>query len=316
VWKVTAPLLPDKSRGIPRVNDRTLNSIFWRSEGVRGFLGVSMDDEMTEEKEQDDALDLALVQPILLISNGRSGSTLLMRALNSIEGVYIFGEHGGAWKHCRAILRAFSDHLPEQERNGSRILKKIEYKDRFIAWATPFGRAKLVDGLGALLTKLYTDNLPVQKKAIWGFKEIRYDADDLFLLNELWPYAKFIFLTRDIEDLFLSKAIAFNSNDISDAEIVSSVLQIQSNFSAYNAFSGLFAQRCITVDYDQLCSDPLASLQYIFSFIGVQDGCDWSSLQEIMRVKIDYVSDETKSGVQVEALRKRFRSIAGAIVSP
>lgn len=275
-----------------------------------------MEDKVSEDKKEDNAIDFALAQPILLISNGRSGSTLLMRALNSVEGVYIFGEHGGAWKHCRAILSAFSNHLPEQKQNGSRILEKIEFEDRFIAWATPFGRAKLVDGLGALLAKLYTDNLPVKKRTIWGFKEIRYEADDLFLLNELWPQAKFIFLTRDIEDLFISRAVAFSGKDIDDAEIASSVLQIQSNFSAYKAFSGLFPHRCITIDYDKLCSDSLFSLQRIFSFIGVQEACDCSRLREIMRVKIDYVSDEFKSGAQVAALRERFRSIAGAMLSP
>jgi len=51
-WTAIKPMLPNKPRGVPRVNDRrVLNGIFWmlRSGGATSAVGPSLPDPPAEE---------------------------------------------------------------------------------------------------------------------------------------------------------------------------------------------------------------------------------------------------------------------------
>lgn len=161
---------------------------------------------------------------VFIVAQGRSGSTLLLKLLNSINGYNICGENHGALSQLNAfydsILRteklvpkaeeknlAYSDlvHLPSRKDNYSGFEWYNVYQLNFIE-----------DKLRELIVGMFN---PTQQYRVWGFKEIRFGlgtiynhfninyekfASELNFIKQLFPHAKFIFLTRKTENLIKS----------------------------------------------------------------------------------------------------------------
>src|ERR1044071_8518045 len=113
--------------------------------------------------------------PLFLLSIGRSGSTLLQRLFNVHPAAFIYGEHNGLLRPLCATVRLLQVDGQVSVKHGRMIREKMDTSSTFIAWARPFDRAEYVQSLRTLLPSLYkVDSLP--RGAVWGFKEIRYDA--------------------------------------------------------------------------------------------------------------------------------------------
>ncbi len=133
----------------------------------------------------------------LLAGGGRTGSTLLQRLITSTRQVLIWGEHGGMLlPHLRKL--AGRTHSWIEAASGYRMLDEFKTKS-CNAWVPNLNpeparlhlasRAFLDQYLGASARKL--------GYARWGFKEIRYGAEDVAMLQTLFPRASFVFLVRN-----------------------------------------------------------------------------------------------------------------------
>jgi len=153
------------------------------------------------------------MDPVFLLSPGRSGSTLLQRYLNCSKDLIVWGEHGG---FLRGIRNAYSiwcenpsiQHLLRQGRPHSDVL--ISSKAAVgvdIEWTNNFSREHFRQKLAEMLMELFTDEVPSSVR--WGFKEIRYDDKEVVFLRELFPQAQFIFIVRDPIDTLASAIVAF-----------------------------------------------------------------------------------------------------------
>lgn len=140
--------------------------------------------------------------PIFLLASGqRCGSTLLQRFLCSHPDILIWGEHdgtlGGIFTHFDRMMRweeMFRHHYETYINDGY---------NNFIATMMP-PQADLENAQRQLILNLF--QVPAQKlgKSVWGFKEVLYEADMVFRLKALFPSAKFIYLTRNIFECFIS----------------------------------------------------------------------------------------------------------------
>lgn len=139
-------------------------------------------------------------QFVFLVTHGRTGSTFLMRALNTLEGVQIRGENGG-------ILMSFYRSLVVATRT------RYEFGKARVPDSAPFYGADLIDphslecGIHGLL--LNTVLRPSTGVDTVGFKEIRHGPDQMnrtdflryvqFLLR--FPSARIIMLRRNHDDV-------------------------------------------------------------------------------------------------------------------
>lgn len=139
---------------------------------------------------------------LLIVTYGRTGSTLLMGVLNALPGVLIRGENMNL---CAGLFHAYKSLVATKSEHGG----QPQDSTRPFHGADLLSPARfLLDMRAALQKQLLSAAAEVQVQC-WGFKEIRYTPDALTqkqgyeleaylsFLSELMPKPGFIFLTRD-----------------------------------------------------------------------------------------------------------------------
>lgn len=135
---------------------------------------------------------------LLIITYGRSGSTLLMSILNTIEGVLIAGEN---YNICLHLYRAYKSLLKAKQHNGN-TPKHPFYMSNF------YEPEKFLKDAYMLIKNQIIRN--EQNIKCWRFKEIRYTQNALKdenleeylnFLKCLFPNCAFLFLTRNHDEV-------------------------------------------------------------------------------------------------------------------
>jgi len=197
-------------------------------------------------------------QHILIITYGRSGSTLLQGVLNGIDGVVLRGENDNV----------FFDLYKTYEKLVQLKRKRVKSVEPTRPW---YGIC-LIDE-SALLAQyqemakviLLADQYDNAEQLTYGFKEIRYNDvgeefdDYLDFLYLLFPSAAFIFNTRDHE----SVASSGWWKDEERSSVTQALSTMDARFSAYAADK----DHCFSIRYEDLVAqgEPLRDL---FSFLG------------------------------------------------
>lgn len=137
---------------------------------------------------------------ILVVTYGRSGSTLLQGLLNSIDNVNIRGENSnfcwGLYLSWKSLQMSFNEQRKNVDQTSSAWYgaDKLD-TERFIQDAKQLVKNQLLDTSG-------------NKNICYGFKEIRYIEN----LDELHSYLDFL------QKIFPKVAIIFNTRNHSDVE--------------------------------------------------------------------------------------------------
>jgi len=140
--------------------------------------------------------------PIFIFASGqRTGSTLLQRFLSTNENIIIWGEHNGVLSDYFLTFDKLMDWQEEYSHHLDLFLNKG--LNNFIANMTPPYR-DISYAKKELVRSLWEYPAHELGREIWGFKEVRYDANMALQLKELFPDCKVIHLTRNIKDCFLS----------------------------------------------------------------------------------------------------------------
>ena len=135
---------------------------------------------------------------VVILSQGRSGSTLLMRMLNGVPGVRIAGENEKALDHLRQFIRCFEIATTRHDTEFYRL-----------AWKLPCPLEGIKRKTASFLADLYD---PDGNARLVGFKEIRYGrfgsyddfCGDIAFLRDLIPTVKIVLNTRRTEDAIKS----------------------------------------------------------------------------------------------------------------
>lgn len=225
-----------------------------------------------------------------------------MRALNAIDGIYVFGEHGGAIREFRHVVNAFARNKAVQLHHGQRITRKDGTDDRFIAWASPFRDDDLLAEFGVMLNRLYTREIPPEQLKAWGIKEIRYRPQDVIFLNKIWPAAKFLFLLRGLEAQFLSQVVAFHKSfTLSDGYIREFILRHKDFSSSVRMFGDAALFQSLTLNYEEITAEPLIFIEKIVEFLGITSiQLDPKRLLEVFNKQVDFVPDQFKKDKRLE----------------
>jgi len=143
---------------------------------------------------------------LFIMAHGRSGSTLLLRILNTLPGYNICGENWGAF----AGLSNFYANILKTK-NSKELIGEKEYLENSVkpSWYNVFDIESVNCDLRVLIKNMYN---PRDEFRVWGFKEIRFGLNvdyenfnrQLEFLKNLFPTTKFIFNVRSIDELVAS----------------------------------------------------------------------------------------------------------------
>ncbi len=201
-------------------------------------------------------------QTVLIITYGRSGSTLLQGILNSIDDLTIMGENNN---FLYDIYSAYN-HLEKSVKIGKRIAKNKQLTDNYQhPW---FGYSKI--DLELFLNDAYLlvkRTIAPPNVKYWGFKEIRYlNIQDLEayldFLAKLLPSPCFIFNTRDLAQV--KKSGWWAKKD--DKEVIQRLTLLEEDFHKY---AQKRPRRCYEITYEDVCNKT-KKLKELFDFIGVE----------------------------------------------
>lgn len=145
--------------------------------------------------------------PIFVIGIERSGSTLLQRLLNSVDGVLIYGEHGALLCHSAILYRQAHDFSKEFSADISETVAEITLRDPKM-WIAKCGAYQLdrINKATCAMVEAVANPFGNQKIR-WGFKEVRYGSETFVrtMLINLYPKCKIVHTVRHPVDHVLSK---------------------------------------------------------------------------------------------------------------
>jgi hypothetical protein len=164
-------------------------------------LGASTSEPVGAEKEAE--------APIFLLSTGwRTGSTLLQRILVTDPRLLLWGEPLGEMALVSRITEMVSQSISARNLRLWRTQSSLTSSSLAQSWIAnlyPSG-----DDFRLALRSLFDQWLGVPAResgfARWGIKEVRLGASEASLLHWLYPYAKFVVLSRHPYDCYRSLA--------------------------------------------------------------------------------------------------------------
>lgn len=206
------------------------------------------------------------LQYVFIVTYGRSGSTLLQGLLNSIPGYLIRGENHGT---IETLITNFK-HLNHRKETISGGAKPTHpwY------WLRNYSRQEAAAGYRRFMLDVILK--PRKNTRVAGFKEIRWWkadlAETLELTREIFPGARFVFNTRNAEDVIKSQWWAAKDPDVARAQVA----DWESRMDAAHASLGDDA--IYRIHYDDYVADP-EILRGLFEWLG----------EEFDRARIDEV---------------------------
>ena len=217
---------------------------------------------------------------LFVVTYGRSGSTLLQGMLNSIPGYLIRGENHQALRH----LHAYHQVTVRQRRKVRRVQRRRDQPPGTTTSTHPFYGMDGVPVQGSLraIRRLALDTLlrPEPDTRVVGFKEIRWDRDDLAdyvgWLRQVFPGARFVVNTRDLGAVSQSKWWANDPGARAALEKVEARLLALADSLGDDAFH---------VRYDDYVAD-LGRLRPLFAWLGEE--YDEEALRAVLELPHSY----------------------------
>lgn len=200
----------------------------------------------------------------ILASAQRCGSTLLQRLLNSRGDTLIWGEHDGVLNSFAAVHRRLLAWEARFAGNRRAFLTREE--DQFLPNMVP-EEHEIRTAAKTYVTNLF--GLPAAKlgRPIWGFKEVRYGARVALFLQDLFPKARIIHLTRNLGDSFRSMKRWEESEDPWDRKLTERAVWdwVRINASLFEVRDDV---RCLlSVRFEDMLEDPSDFLERLARFL-------------------------------------------------
>lgn len=229
---------------------------------------------------------------VFIVTYGRSGSTLMQKLLNSIDGYCIRGENSNALMPlCRSIWNVQNEHnftLRREDLKKPPAQRKEFLRDILQTPDDPWYGAELVDpedyARSLLDTFVRTILHPPGNTRVAGFKDIHFYKDRTFFAKQMqqmlhyFPGARIIFQTRNLEQVARSgwwkttpKAKVIESLSVAD--------RLYKDFAASS-------DRCLLFDYAGFAQGA-KGVQPIFEFLG--ENMDPARVEAILQKKLAHL---------------------------
>lgn len=194
---------------------------------------------------------------VLVVTYGRTGSTLLMGVLNSTKGISVRGEN---YDLCGGLFQSYKALVSTAKHRGASGGTKPFYGANLVDFEQFF-----LDARTLVANQLFG---PVEGgRGVWGFKEIRYlnygDSlgEYLDFLSRLFPEAAFVFLTRNSADVSNSAFWKTSNRDI-----------VINKIGLFEEVARRWSARrddCYWIAYEDLVGRAEFSIKGLFEFLHV-----------------------------------------------
>ena len=230
-------------------------------------------------------------QQFFLIGSGRSGTTLIQRIMNTFPNTMIWGEHAGFLNQLSELYYFLKENPSlhefsyQQEVDIKRKYSLTEYNDSRIwqAWINWFRPGDLDDLFRNIMENTFCPEQFVDLR-LWGFKEIRYGAEDrvFSFLNALYPDASYLFISRESLNTIESQITTFYKGKSKFTRLkrlfqISSLLKIAKQWQIQNDYYRLLAkenpERYVAIRYEDALED-LTILDPVLKKYGLSIGDD------------------------------------------
>jgi tetratricopeptide (TPR) repeat protein len=195
---------------------------------------------------------------ILVITYGRSGSTLLQGILNTINNVVIRGENGNIFYDFFKIYKKLGEL---KQNHQSAILPKDPW----------FGIGSidengLLDHFKETARTLLLAEQANEAQAVYGFKEIRYAEsvgeqlpEYLDFLSSIFPNPAFVFNTRKLDDVLRSAWWKESNLEVARQTLMNAENRFNEYVSSHT--------NCFQITYEDIVNQS-GKLQAMFEFLG------------------------------------------------
>jgi len=191
---------------------------------------------------------------VVILSQGRSGSTLLLRMLNSVPGVRISGENNKSLDHLKAFLKCYELATTRHDTEFYRL-----------AWQLPCPLETIRRKTASFVTDLYN---PDGAARLVGFKEIRYGLSsyddlchDILFLRDLIPDLKVVLNTRKTETAIKSSWWAENPEQ--------SRRFLDRSRASFERYHREHPDHTFLIPYEDLCEGS-RRIKAMFDFLGLE----------------------------------------------
>jgi hypothetical protein len=197
----------------------------------------------------------------------------MMRLLNTIPNTNICGENGGAINSLLEFYRRIKTTTNIHVIGHKRPVKfdNIVSKNIKPSWYNSYNYNQIIHLIKIMIINMFKNNPSTNT---WGFKEIRYDSDDINYINdfkELFPQTKVIIQTRE------NITAQSNSGWFKDDKNAIDFLNKTSN--ELNNFGKINKDWCYITTFEKMFDRN--NLKNIFSFIGCLDSYNEKKITEV-----------------------------------
>jgi len=215
---------------------------------------------------------------VLICATGRSGSTTLQRIINTIPGSNICGENYGA---INSLIEFYNklhitsrEYVPGHYHPAS--YEEIISKNVKPAWYNSYKMQEMEQKIKELIIAMFKKDLNTN---LWGFKEIRYDGQNVHLLSsfrQLFPQTKVIIQVR--ENIAAQSQSSWHKDDKN-----AFVKLQQKNTDLWNFY---LANRecCYFTTFEKMWDKT--NIQNMFSFIDCRENYDENKVNEVLKNNI------------------------------
>lgn len=213
-------------------------------------------------------------KPLFIFGMARSGTTYLRRLVNSLPDVFLLYESKFIWTAYdifqkedvlsnRAIFQRFLEQLKTSVKEPSALLTQpLDFFDRLYE---NFCEHR---DFSEFCQELFSTG--ISQGRIWGNKLLQ--KEELKMLLNLFPYARFIIIIRDVRSVVYSGHMFNKDNYLSAALLWSDNARFIKNIQKESANIDIMILR-----YEDLVRDSNQVLKQIASFIGLVTPKDFST---------------------------------------
>lgn len=238
----------------------------------------------SEARMEEELLNSKPVRPpVVLLSTGRCGSTLLQRILNASAEVTIWGEHAGFLTGIADSYFTLRSGRPVQHKNPRVPYQSLigEYRDlsESINWVNPFDVPFVQSCYRRFLLGLFGRGLD-SSEICWGFKEILYGNQDrvVEMWQELFPDSRYVFLIRAPYQVIRSMLAAWHrevAERCDERALQSLAIKYAQRWSGVN--QGILQWRrqlpqeaVLQLRYEEVADHKEALVGKLFGFLGLR----------------------------------------------
>ncbi|CUJ18686.1 sulfotransferase [Cognatishimia activa] len=237
------------------------------------------------------------MQYLFVITYGRSGSTVLMNLLNSIDGFVIRGENNGILSKFAVISKDLEDaHAVQSQFNLS-------------SKAPWFGITEVSpNSVSKQLSRVFVQDIlcPPDNTRVIGFKEIRYTTEDIsdadyakvidFMARE-FPDSRFIFNTRNWREVARSGWWRYRK-DLGNLRQC-----IESSNSRFNLSATELGDRAFLIDHADFKRNA-DGFRPLLTWLG--ESLSDQKLKEITENKLEHLQTKVDDRGRMLRLRRRI----------